>query len=275
MVDAFSEDDLRIYKILASQVAVAHENAKQFSEQVETAKKLREVDKLKDEFLASMSHELRTPLNSIIGFADVMLEGLDGELNDRMEEDVRLIRQSGDHLRELIGDILDMSKIGAGKMDLRFESIDMVQMGNDIMKTAQPLAQEKSLELLLDVEDTVPLIEADRTRLRQVLWNMMGNAIKFTEKGSVTLRIATKADHLLISVKDTGIGIKETHIPIVFEQFRQVDGSMERAAGGAGLGMPISKRLVELHGGEIWAESVLGQGSTFYFTVPFKRPANE
>lgn len=268
-VDAFTEDDRRIYGILASQIAVAHENAKQYTEQVETSKKLREVDLLKSEFLASMSHELRTPLNSIIGFADVLLEGLDGQLNDRMEEDVRLIRNSGAHLKDLIGDILDMSKIEAGKMDLRFEELDIVDMTQEIMKTAQPLAQEKGLELILDVDEAVDTVQADRTRLRQVLWNVMGNAIKFTKRGSVTLRVAAKKEHLLFSVKDTGIGIKEKDIQIVFEQFRQIDGSLERVAGGAGLGMPISKRLVELHGGEIWVESVLGQGSTFYFKIPY------
>lgn len=270
--DAFAEQDLRIYKILASQVAVAYENAKQYTAQVETSKKLREVDLLKNEFLASMSHELRTPLNSIIGFADVLLEGLDGELNERMEEDVRLIRQSGAHLRELIGDILDMSKIEAGKMELRYESVDIAQMANDIMKTAHPLAQDKSLDLLLDLDEAIQFITADRTRLRQVLWNIMGNAIKFTQKGSVTLRIAAKAQHLLVSIKDTGIGIDEANIPIVFEQFRQVDGSLERVAGGTGLGMPISKKLVELHGGDIWVESVVGQGSTFFFTLPYNPP---
>ncbi len=271
-VGAFSENDLRIFSILASQIAVAHENAKQYSLQVETSQKLREVDTLKSEFLASMSHELRTPLNSIIGFADVLLEGLDGELNERMEEDVSLIRKSGSHLRELIGDILDMSKIEAGKMDLRYEQIDIAQMAQDIMKTAHPLAQEKSLELLLDLDESITEIPADRTRLRQVLWNIMGNAIKFTEKGSVTLRIAAKADHVLISIKDTGMGISEASIPIVFEQFRQVDGSMERVAGGTGLGMPISKKLVELHGGAIWVESVIDQGSTFFFTLPYEPP---
>lgn len=271
-VDVFSEEDLEIYKILASQIAVAHENAKQYSQQVETAKKLRDLDRLKGEFLASMSHELRTPLNSIIGFADVLLEGLDGDLNERMEEDVRLIKDSGTHLRELIGDILDMSKIEAGKMELRYGDVDMAQMAKDIMRTANSLANAKGLDLFLDIEDDVPVVSADKTRLRQVLWNIMGNAIKFTSKGSVTLRVAAKADHLLVSIRDTGIGIKEEHIPIVFEQFRQVDGRLERVAEGTGLGMPISKSLVELHGGDIWVESVLGQGSTFFFTVPYKRP---
>lgn len=265
----FSEEDLKTQKTLASQIAVAIENAQQYAEQVRTAEKLREVDLLKSEFLASMSHELRTPLNSIIGFADVLLEGLDGELNERMEEDVRLIRNSGNHLRSLIGDILDMSKIESGRMELRYEEIDLPEMASDIMAMATPLAQEKKILLHLDIEKDVQTITADRTRLRQILWNIMGNAIKFTEEGSVTLTMQNKVDHLLVAIRDTGIGIKEENLSIVFEQFRQVDGSLNRTVGGTGLGMPITKKLVELHGGQIWVESVYEQGSTFFFTIPF------
>ncbi|KAA3660139.1 MAG: PAS domain S-box protein, partial [Chloroflexi bacterium] len=178
--NAFTDEDLQIHKILSSQIAVAVQNAMQYAEQVETASKLRELDQLKSEFLASMSHELRTPLNSIIGFADVLLEGLDGELNERMEEDVSLIKQSGSHLRTLIGDILDMSKIESGHMELRYETIDMFQMAEDIVATTQPLADENSLELLLNIEGEVGIVEADRTRIRQVMLNIVGNAIKFT-----------------------------------------------------------------------------------------------
>ena len=267
-VDFFTEEDINIHRTLASQVAVAVQNASLFAEQVETSEKLREVDRLKSEFLASMSHELRTPLNSIIGFADVLLEGLDGVLNERMEEDVRLIRDSGDHLRSLIGDILDMSKIESGRMDMRYEEVDIHQMGHDILANAASLAEAKQLTLHLKVSDDVDTIEADRTRLRQVLWNIMGNAIKFTEKGSVTLSADIEGTDLLVGIHDTGIGIEKEHIPIVFEQFRQIDGNLNRSVGGTGLGMPITKKLVELHGGEIWIESVAGQGSTFWFTIP-------
>lgn len=266
--DYFGEEDINIHNTLASQIAVAVQNAILFAEQIEASEKLREVDRLKSEFLASMSHELRTPLNSIIGFADVLLEGLDGELNDRMEEDVRLIRDSGRHLRELIGDILDMSKIEAGRMELRYEEIDMQQMATDIIATAGPLAETKKLALYLNVSDDVDVIEADRTRLRQIMWNIMGNAIKFTEKGYVSLSLEMDNNNLLVSISDTGIGIRDENLPIVFEQFRQIDGNLNRIAGGTGLGMPITKKLVELHGGEIWVESTLGQGSTFYFTIP-------
>lgn len=271
-VGFFTEESLRTQKTLASQIAVAVENAKLYDQQVQTAEKLRDVDRLKSEFLASMSHELRTPLNSIIGFADVLLEGLDGDLNERMEEDVRLIRESGRHLRELIGDILDMSKIEAGKMELRYEDIDLHQLANDIVATAGPLASSKSLGLYLDLGPDVTSIEADRTRLRQVLWNIVGNAIKFTERGSVTLMMEMQEQSLLVAIKDTGIGIKQEDIPIVFEQFRQIDGSLNRSVGGTGLGMPITKKLVELHGGEIWVESAPGKGTTFWFRLPRYRP---
>ena len=268
----FTKEDLNVQTTLAAQIAVAVENANQYAVQVQTSSKLREVDQLKSEFLASMSHELRTPLNSIIGFADVLLEGLDGELNDRMEEDVRLIRESGDHLRGLIGDILDMSKIEAGRMDLRYEEIDMAQLANDVVATAASLAQEKQIFLHLDIDKGVKPVTGDRTRLRQIMWNIVGNAIKFTDKGSVTVSVQAQTNHVLCSVRDTGIGIKEEHAAVVFEQFRQIDGGLNRVASGTGLGMPITKKLVELHGGEIWIESVYGQGSTFLFTIPYDPP---
>lgn len=270
LVDRFTEDDVRVHTTLATQVAVALQNAFLYEELLETAEKLREVDRLKSEFLASMSHELRTPLNSIIGFADVLLEGIDGELTERMEEDVRLIRESGRHLRELIGDILDMSRIEAGKLDLRYEDVDLRLIASELLATAKTLTLDKELALKLDLADDIGVIRADRTRLMQILFNLVSNAIKFTERGSVTLALRHEDSKLLVDVIDTGIGIRTEDIPIVFEQFRQVDGSMTRKAGGSGLGLPISKKLVELHGGEMWVVSEPGKGSTFSFTIPRK-----
>jgi signal transduction histidine kinase len=167
-----------------------------------------------------------------------------------------------------------MSKIEAGRMDLRYEEIDISQLANDVKATAMPLAQEKKLFLHLDIDEEVQPVQGDRTRLRQILWNIVGNAIKFTEKGSVTISVQAQEHHVLCSVRDTGIGIKEEHIDTVFEQFRQIDGGLNRVAGGTGLGMPITKKLVELHDGDIWVESVYGQGSTFLFTIPYK-PSKE
>ena len=156
-------------------------------------------------------------------------------------------------------------------MELRYEEVDVQQMTNDIMATAKPLAQEKSLDLYLNVAPDVGKIEADGTRLRQVLWNILGNAIKFTEEGYVTLTMKTKGDNLFVSVRDTGVGIRPENMPVVFEQFRQVDGSLNRTAGGTGLGMPITKNLIELHGGKIGVESIFGEGSTFWFTIPLRK----
>jgi signal transduction histidine kinase len=270
----FDAEDVRIQSALANQVAIALQNAMLYQEQFETAEKLREVDRLKSEFLASMSHELRTPLNSIIGFADVLLEGIDGNLTPRMEEDVALIRNSGQHLRELIGDILDMSKIEAGMMDLRYEDVRLTAMARDIKAFArtQMLTYDKELDFDLQLDPEVDTVQLDRTRFKQILYNLISNAIKFTSEGRVTVSMRMEDDRLRVEVADTGIGIEEENIPIIFEQFRQVDGSLTRAAGGTGLGLPISKSLVELHGGRIWVDSDVGKGTTFTFAIPREKP---
>jgi len=267
-VNRFTEDEVRIHTTLGAQVAVALQNAWLYAEQLETAKRLREVDRLKSEFLASMSHELRTPLNSIIGFSDVLLEGIDGPLNSRMEEDVSLIRDSGRHLRTLISEMLDMSKIEAGVMELHYEEVDIPSLAEDIIANAINLGKGKDLKFNLVLDPTLKKIYADRTRLTQILLNLLSNAIKFTEKGSITLQMEQKMGDLQCSVTDTGIGIHDDDLPVIFEQFRQIDGSLTRRAGGTGLGIPISRSLVELHGGKLHVESKPGEGSVFSFTIP-------
>ncbi|MFZ0548051.1 MAG: GAF domain-containing protein [Candidatus Promineifilaceae bacterium] len=268
----FGEDDVRIHTTLATQIAVAWKNANLYAEQLETAKRLREVDRLKSEFMASMSHELRTPLNSIIGFSDVLLEGIDGSLTERMIEDVTLIRDSGRHLRELISEILDMSKIEAGMMELRYDEVNIRQIAREIIANARSLVLSKEIDIRLELDPKLDKIEADRTRLVQILLNLMSNAIKFTNSGMVKLMVQDVGENIWVAVEDTGIGIRQEDIPIIFEQFRQIDGSLTRKAGGTGLGMPISKSLVELHGGEMRVESRPGVGSVFSFTLPKKRP---
>jgi signal transduction histidine kinase len=219
-----------------------------------------------------MSHELRTPLNSIIGFSDVLLEGIDGNLNERMEEDVTLIRDSGRHLRELISEILDMSKIEAGMMELRYDVVDISLVAKEIVANTRSLSFSKEINVRLEVDPTLDKMEADRTRLVQILLNLMSNAVKFTNEGTVSLIIKDEGEDVHFIVEDTGIGIDEGDIPIIFEQFRQIDGSLTRKAGGTGLGMPISKSLVELHGGEMEVQSRPGVGSIFSFTLPKLRP---
>jgi len=268
---AFSQDELNLVQSVALQVGIALQNAYQYQEQVEVAEQLRGVDRLKSEFLASMSHELRTPLNSIIGYAEVMLDGIDGELNDDMLEDVSAIHDSGRHLLNLINDILDLAKIEAGQLDIRSEAVDLRAMAQDVLTTSRVLLSGKPVELVLDVADGLPSVQADPLRLRQILSNLITNAIKFTEEGRVTVHAAPAADDpgmLVVSVSDTGIGISAENLPLVFERFRQVDQSATRRVGGTGLGLAITRQLVEMHGGEIWAESEVGRGSCFSFTIP-------
>jgi signal transduction histidine kinase len=268
----FQPDDRQVYTILAAQLAVATQNAHYFAEQLEMAEKLREVDRLKTDFLARMSHELRTPLNSIIGFADVLLMGLDGDLTERMVEDMQLIRSSGYHLRDIIGDILDMSKIEAGRLELTYELFDVRRVAAELMATAAPLAEQKGLALRLEIDQNVGALTADRTRVRQVLWNIVGNAIKFTDHGHIAVDIRRNDSDLLFSVVDTGIGIAAEHLPHIFDHFSQIEAGRRESISGTGLGLSISKSLVELHGGRIWVESEPGHGSIFRFTIPANGP---
>jgi signal transduction histidine kinase len=189
-----------------------------------------------------------------------------------MVEDVTLIRDSGRHLRELISEILDMSKIEAGMMELRYDIVSLSQVAKEIVASARSLTHPKDIEVHLELDPKLKDIEADRTRLVQILLNLMGNAVKFTNSGTVKLVLEDAGENVYFAVEDTGIGIHEKDIPIIFEQFRQIDGSLTRKAGGTGLGMPISKSLVELHGGEMAVQSTPGVGSVFSFTLPKQKP---
>ena len=188
-----------------------------------------------------------------------------------MEEDVIVIRDSGKHLKDLIGDILDLSKIEAGKMTLQYREEDIHSICDEVVSATQGLAMEKNLELRVEVPENIQPIEVDRVRIKQVLINFVGNAIKFTNQGHVVISVQDNIDEVRFSVIDTGIGIAEEHLGLVFEEFRQVDNSLTRDSSGTGLGIPISKRLVELHGGEVGLESTFGEGSTFWFTLPRQR----
>jgi len=263
---------------IAAQTSIHLETLRLNEELRKRAEELEKLDKLKSAFLANMSHELRTPLNSILGFSDVMLEGLDGPLTDVMENDLKLISRNGQHLLSLINDVLDMAKITAGKMNLNVERFNLHEVLADVVNITTPLARDKSLTLQLEAEASSALeLEADRTRLRQVMINLVGNAIKFTEAGSITVSAARHDGRIRINVRDTGIGVTPDQAQLIFEEFGQVDTSTTRKTGGTGLGLPISRKLIELHGGQLWVEStgVRGEGSTFVIELPMTREAKD
>jgi signal transduction histidine kinase len=277
-VGYFTEQDMQIQSTLAAQVAVAYQNALLFAEQEATVQRLRELEQLKSAFLANMSHELRTPLNSIIGFTDVILEGLDGPLTPDMEHDLKLVHKNGTHLLHLINDVLDMAKIESGRLTLSLENFDLLETLQEAIALTSAQANAKRLAVRLECESPELVLEGDHLRLKQVVINLLNNAIKFTEaNGLILLRAKNLEEYIHVEVRDNGIGIPFDHLETIFEEFRQVDTSTTRKAGGTGLGLPISRHLVRMHGGDLWAEStgVRGEGATFIFEVPVKPAATQ
>ncbi len=230
--------------------------------------KAQESDRLKTQFLANMSHELRTPLNAIMGFAQVMLEGIDGEITDVQRKDVTAIYQSGMHLLEMINDILDIAKIEAGQMTLDLEETRLDEVIQSVMSSAKGLVKGKAIELRTEVAADLPTIRVDRTRLRQIILNLVSNAAKFTTKGQILVKAVQESKTIRVSVTDTGMGIRQEDLTRLFKEFRQLDASTTRNQGGTGLGLAIAKRFVELHGGQIRVESQFRVGTTFSFSLP-------
>jgi len=269
-----SPEAANLAKAIAAQASIHLETLRLNEELRKRAAELQELDRLKSAFLANMSHELRTPLNSILGFSDVILEGLNGPLTHNMDNDVRLIQKNGQHLLHLINDVLDMAKIESGKMNLNPEKFKVHKIFEEVVSITSTLASEKNLALFIDSDSDAKLeLFADNTRMRQVLINLVNNSIKFTETGKITLHVAPMdKTRLLITVRDTGIGIPPESLEAIFQEFTQVDTSTTRKVGGTGLGLPISRRLVEMHGGRLWAEStgVAGEGSSFFVELPLE-----
>lgn len=232
---------------------------------------LERANKMKSEFLSNMSHELRTPLNAIIGFAEVLKDKIPGDLNEEQVEFVQDIHSSGQHLLQMINDILDLSKIEAGKMSLQYEVFFVPDAITDVFHILNGLAKKKNLLLLTTIHPDVKYLEADRVKFKQILYNLISNAIKFTpQSGSITTEAYIVNDMLQVSVADTGIGIKPEDQKKIFSEFWQADSSFARKYEGTGLGLTLTKRIVEMHGGKIWFHSEFGKGSTFYFTIPLK-----
>lgn len=272
-LDAFSQDDLSVLQSLADQVAIAIDNAASYSRSQELIKELQEVDQLKSQFLANMSHELRTPLNSIIGFSRVILKGIDGPVTEMQHQDLTAIYNSGQHLLGLINDILDLARIEAGKMELNFEEVKLSEMVNSVLSTAKGLVKEKPIHLVAKIPADMPTVRGDTMRVRQVLINLLSNASKFTDEGTITVEALVQKGpngkpEALINVIDTGPGISQEGQEKLFKAFSQVDGSATRKSGGSGLGLSICANLVQLHGGRISVHSAEGKGSTFWFTLP-------
>jgi PAS domain S-box-containing protein len=279
-VDSFTSDDLSVLQILADQIAIAIDNARSYELSQQAVKEMREVDRMKTMFLANMSHELRTPLNSIIGFSRVILKGIDGPTSEMQQQDLTAIYNSGQHLLGLINDILDLSKIEAGKMELAFDEVNMTDVINGVMSTVTGLVKDRPVKLVKNVQENLPTVRADAIRIRQVLLNLLSNAAKFTPEGSITLEATVNSGQtghreMLISVTDTGPGIDPKDQGKLFQAFSQVDDSLTRKTTGSGLGLSISQQLIQMHGGQIGVHSALGKGSTFYFTLPLYRGKGE
>jgi GAF domain-containing protein len=266
----FPPETIELLKTFASQSALAINNARLFREIADKGRQLEIASRHKSQFLANMSHELRTPLNAILGYTELISDGIYGEVPERMSEVLERVDKSGRHLLGLINDILDLSKIEAGQLTLALGPYAMDAVAQTVATQVGSLAAEKPLGFELALDDDLPIGQGDERRLTQVLLNLVGNAIKFTDVGKVAVRVSTRGDAYVVSVTDTGPGIAEADREKIFEEFQQADTTRAKAKGGTGLGLAISRRIVEMHGGRLWVESTLGEGSTFAFTVPVR-----
>ncbi len=275
-VGRFQEGEAQILSTLAEQIAIAVRNAQLYRQQEHVAQELERTDLMKSQFLASMSHELRTPLNAIINFTQLISMGVAGPVTDEQANMLNAALSSSKHLLQLINDVLDISKIQAGKLNLYIESD--VNLNGEIkaaVEMADPLLQKQNAQLeqpvrfIQDIDDDLPLTACDRRRIRQVLLNLLSNAIKFTERGTITLSVKMRGDEYIFAVMDTGPGIPREMQTRIFEPFVQAADDIKQTQG-TGLGLPISRSLVQAHGGDLWVESDIGDGATFFFTLPLR-----
>ena len=265
----FPQRTIELMETFASQSALAIQNARLFQELARKSEELEVASRHKSEFLASMSHELRTPLNAVIGFSDVLLDRLFGDLNPKQEEYIEDIRESGRHLLELLNDILDLSKVEAGKMQLELATTSLREALEHGVAMVSERATRESLSLHLAVADDVDVVVADPLRLKQVILNLLTNAVKFTPSGGRVEARAERVGHeIRVSVEDSGIGIAQSDHERIFEAFQQGRRDVSASAEGTGLGLTLSKRIVELHGGRLWVDSRVGHGSRFTFSIP-------
>jgi signal transduction histidine kinase len=266
----FPASTVGLMRTFADQSALAINNARLFREVDEKGRELAIANEHKSQFFANMSHELRTPLNGILGFAELLADGLYGTLPAKALEILERIQKDGKHLLGLINDVLDISKIEAGQLTLALENYSLQGIVETVVASTGSLARAKGIEVRPIVSPDLPVGYGDERRLTQVLLNLVGNAIKFTDTGSVEVRAESMDDHFIIAVQDTGPGIPPEDQARIFEDFQQVDNSITRQKGGTGLGLAIARRLVEVHGGRIDLESTPGAGSTFIISLPIR-----
>ena len=266
----FDDQIVHVLETFAAQSVLAIQNARLFREIEEKGYQLEAASRHKSQFLANMSHELRTPLNSVLGFTELLVDGIYGELPEKAKATVERVQANGRHLLGLINDVLDLSKIEAGQLTLTLDDYSVAQIVRAVAVAVEPLARTKGLLLATTVADNLPIGRGDERRLTQVLLNLAGNAVKFTETGTVDILADVDDGHFEIIVRDTGPGIAPADQTLIFDEFHQVDNSSTRLKGGSGLGLAISKRIVEMHGGSIGVESVPGSGSTFCVTIPIR-----
>jgi signal transduction histidine kinase len=216
-----------------------------------------------------MSHELRTPLNAILGYTELILDEIYGNVPEKIKEVLERLEKNGRHLLGLINDVLDLSKIEAGQLTLSLNDYSMPEVVHTVINSVESLAEEKNLALKVSLSPDLVVGKGDEQRIAQVFMNLVGNAIKFTEEGEVKVEVTSSDSDFLVAVSDTGPGLSEADQQLIFEEFHQTDSSSTKKKGGTGLGLTISKKIVDMHGGRIWVESSPGEGSIFWFTLPF------
>jgi GAF domain-containing protein/HAMP domain-containing protein len=266
----FPPDVIELLKNFATQSALAIQNARLFHEIEDKSRQLEVASRHKSQFLANMSHELRTPLNAILGYTELLQDNIYGEIPEKARETMARIERGGRHLLALINDVLDLSKIEAGQLTLSLTDYSLREVVNTVVTAMEPLAAEKGLALRVTLDPDLPLARGDDRRISQILLNLVGNAVKFTDAGEVRVEAKASDGAFLVSVSDTGPGIAAEDQARIFEEFQQADTSNTREKGGTGLGLSIARRIIALHGGRIWVESAPGQGSTFSFTLPVR-----